>query len=173
MTEETDMRTAGDVIVGWLDTSIGTVVRHDAGALTRFAYWLVTSVDSSTDLPRNSTARAIVERYEKCAFLGQGLVLPGADAPAVAEEFDLFNGFDEVWFFQTKPEMAKSAGLSIVSPLNLGSDPVPPLLTSWMKQSGCELGLGDGIGLNYATYSEASARLIEDVGSSRGQLPSS
>jgi hypothetical protein len=167
------MRMADGLTVGWLDTSIGALVRHDAGALARFGYWLVTSVDSSTDLPGNRSARTIVDRYAGCVFLGQGLIVPGTDAVDVAEEFDLFNGFDEVWLFETQPSKAKPRELSIVSPLNLGSDPVPPPLASWMGQVGCELGLGDGIGLNYAAQNEAVAKLIEGMAASRNQLRSS
>jgi len=34
-------------------------------------------------------------------------------------------------------------------------------LTSWMAESDCKLGLGDGIGLNYATRVDALVTTLE------------
>jgi hypothetical protein len=154
------VRVVDDLIVGWVDTSIRDLLRADTSELTRFTYWLVTSIDSTTDLTRHATAQAIVAQHASCAFLGQGVLIPGKAVASIAAHFDLFNGFDEAWLFAIKPDTSKPAGLSTVAPLNLGSDAVPPLLASWMKQSTCSLALGDGVGLNYATTSEPTARLL-------------
>jgi len=95
-------------------------------------------------------------------FLGKGLVIPAVDFAKVADRFGLFTGFDEVWCFSETPKVMKPADFWIVSPSNIDQEDVPPALIPWMEQSGCRLGLGDGIGLNYATPDKNTAILLEE-----------
>ena len=165
------MTTVDMLTIGWLDASIGAVIRNEPALLSRFAYALVTSVDSAIDLPGTAIGRAIVERHPECGFLGKGLVIPSAKLANISEEFDLFHGFDEVWCFDKKPDVAKPPDFWIVSPLNLSSDAAPPQLLAWMKQSACLLGLGDGIGLNYATTDAETRRFLGRLAASSRRLP--
>ena len=137
--------------VGWLDASIGTLIRGRPVAFSGLGYVLVTSLDSAIDISESSIGREIAEQYPECTFLGNGLVVPWEALPAIAEQFNLFNGFDEIWCFEHMPEVAKPLDFCIVAPLDLSSEPAPPLLSAWMERSGCVLGLGDGVGLNYVT----------------------
>jgi hypothetical protein len=58
--------------------------------------------------------------------------------------------------------MVKPDDLWIVAPLKI-LDEFPAGLDSWMTNSGCVLGLGDGIGLNYVTTSIEIASAIENL----------
>jgi hypothetical protein len=163
--------TRGDLITGWLDASIGELIRTHPAVFSQFAYALVTSVDSAIDLHRTSVGCSIVERHPECGFLGNGLVVPGANLANVANKFDLFHGFDEVWWFDQRPEVAKPSDAWIVSPVNLKSEAASPQTVAWMSESGCRLGLGDGIGLNYVTPFAETARSIERLQGLSKQSP--
>ncbi len=137
--------------VGWIDTSIGALLQRDAQLPQCFRLMLVTSIDSSRDLSQMREAQEIVRRYAGCRLLGTGLVVPSDRAAEVIAAFKLFTGFDEVWWFDEEPSLAKPEELSLVGPLNLATDEIPAGLTQWMQDSKCRLGLGDGIGLNFVT----------------------
>ena len=68
------------------------------------------------------------------------------------EKHDLFSGFDEIWLCPRDPESAKPSDVRLTSDVSLGPDP-PPGLAEWMRSAGCFAGLGDGDGLNFATFS--------------------
>lgn len=155
------MRTVDNLIVGWIDTSIGLLLRADADVLERFRFVLVTSIDSAKNMSDMATAKLIVERCDGCRFLDAALVVPGAIIANIAHEFNLLNGFDEVWCFDKMPTAAKPADLWIVAPLNMDQEEAPRGLGQWMQESECRLALGDGIGLNYATPDESLAKDME------------
>lgn len=155
------MRSVDNLIVGWLDSSIGFLLRNDADVLERFSWVLVTSIDSSKEMTDMITAKRMVERCDGCSFLDTALILPGANLARIAREYNLFNGFDEVWCFEEVPPSTKPADLWIVAPLNLNQEDAPRALGQWMRASGCTLALGDGIGLNYVTQDESIARDLE------------
>lgn len=67
------------------------------------------------------------------------------------EEHGFFNGFDEIWFMPDPPKMGKPETLRITSDLGFEADP-PAGLSAWMQETECLLGLGDGDGLNFATF---------------------
>lgn len=157
------MRRVDGLSVGWTDTSIGVLVRSGTSLLLPFEYILVTSIDSGTDMREMPTAVGIAQRHSECKFLGSGLVIPAAIVVEVADVFKLFTGFDEIWCFEHDPMVAKPEALSLVGPLNLSTDDVPPSLRIWMAESSCKLGLGDGIGLNFATPDEGIGRAVEKL----------
>jgi hypothetical protein len=157
------VRTVDEVRIGWVDASIGVLIRRDAPLLTRFLSVLVTSLDSDTDLPSSTLGRSIVQQHHQCMFVGKGLLIPRSEIAAIEGGFHLFNGFDEIWCFEEVPTEPKPADVWIVSPLDLRSDDPPPSLLSWMRRSRCALGLGDGVGMNYATPSDSIAELLDSV----------
>src|SRR5690606_33182538 len=99
-----------------------------------------------------------LERFDECEVVGRGLTMPARIVGDVADAFGLFNGFDEVWWFSQKPRLPLPNAVTIVAPLDLRIDDVPQGLQDWMTASGCHLGLGDGIGMNFATPDATIAR---------------
>ena len=150
-----------NLTVGWIDTNIRAVV--EAKLLSQFSWVLITSIDSIIDMTADtSTVKDEIARIEpRCAFLGSGLVVPAASMVSLANDQNLFTGFDELWVFNRYPDIPKPDDLWIVAPFNIDNDPIPSRLVSWMVDADCQLGLGDGIGLNYATPSEKIAGLLE------------
>lgn len=155
------MKRVDDLSVGWLDTSIGTLIEAQSAAFAQYAYALITTVDSVTDLRQLSTGRAIIERHPACRFLGGGLVIPTRTLAEVGKGFKLFNGFDEAWWFTAEPQVPKPDDVFLVGPLDLREDAVSDQLRDWIRASGCQLGLGDGIGLNYIAVEESVALALE------------
>jgi hypothetical protein len=74
----------------------------------------------------------------------------------------LFFGFDEIWFFDIEPPEEMPEGVWLVGPYNIDSEELPPMLEQWMGRSSCRLGLGDGVGLNYATNDREIASVIDN-----------
>lgn len=79
--------------------------------------------------------------------------------PALIEliDQDFFFGFEEIWLYSAVPRQGKPAGVRITSDLHLTA--LPAGLSEWMSGSGCLAGLGDGDGLNFATFDEHLAEL--------------
>ena len=155
------MRIVDGFRFGWTAISIGRLLAVDPTLFTRFGYLLITSIDSSTDVGGLATGYHLLEHCTGCSLLGEGLVVPAAQLAQIAREFNLFNGFDEVWCFDRRPGVAMPTMIALVAPLNVERDPPPHGLEEWMRQSGCTLGLGDGDGLNYVTVMLELAERIE------------
>jgi hypothetical protein len=152
------MRKLPTLIVGWMNTNIRAVA--EAGLLSRFDSVLITSIDSTTGLSTSATRSRIAESDPACASFGSGIVVHGESMVRLAMGLNI-NGFDELWCFERFPSTTKPRDLWIVSPFNIETDPVPPRLVSWMAETNCKLGLGDGIGLNYATPWEELSSALE------------
>jgi hypothetical protein len=157
------MRKVDNLIVGWLPTSIGALLEDEWRVLANFKFVLITSVDSGIDIAEIMMVKLIAGQFRECEPLGRGLLIPGRRIKEIYDATHIFTGFDEMWCFDEKPDMGKPADLWIVAPLNLDQDDLPPSLARWMAESECRLGLGDGIGLNYATPNEVTARLLEGL----------
>jgi hypothetical protein len=80
----------------------------------------------------------------------------------------LFSGFDEIWLCTAMPALGKPAHLRITSDQPLGSEPTPEL-AEWMLVSSCRAGLGDGDGLNFATFDPALASASRRGSGRRGR----
>jgi hypothetical protein len=70
---------------------------------------------------------------------------------------DFFFGFDEIWIFRTTPERATPRDVRLTSDQPLIE--VSVALRNWMVESGCVAGLGDGCGLNFATFDPGLHRM--------------
>jgi hypothetical protein len=152
------MRKLRDLTIGWINADIREVV--ETGLLSQFSSVLLTSIDSTTDLP-NGIGKRVAELDPGCAFLGKGVIVPGQALERAAAALNLFNGFDELWCFERAPSAPVLNDLSLVAPFNIENDLVPSRLISWMAETDCKLGLGDGIGLNYATRVDALVTTLE------------
>jgi hypothetical protein len=154
------MRNIEGLIVNWIDTSIVRLLKADVSVLSRYAFVMITSVDSSNDTEGFATGYQFLSDLG-CSEFGKNLLVPGNQIEAVANQ--LFSGFDEIWCFDERPTQPKPDGLWIVPPLNLSRDDLPEWLVPWMKESNCSLGLGDGIGMNYASPDRATAQRLEEL----------
>jgi hypothetical protein len=152
--EGQSMRQSNGLMFGWVDSDIRSVILQ--GILSEFHSVLITSLDSARDL--NGLAQRMLSGTPT-SLLGPGFVVSGKAIAEIAASKNLFVGFDEVWCFQTAPTTVKSVG-GIVGPKNLNDDPLPPETGAWMIDTNCQLGLGDGIGLNFVTPQREIANAI-------------
>lgn len=157
------MKSVNGLIAGWIDRSIGDLVRDKPDILTRFAYAMLTSVDSSTDLGELPTTARVIERYTSCRLIGRGILVPADVLRDLAGEFNLFNGFDEIWMFEHEPTLAKPDEVNLVAPLDLRVEDLPTSVDEWVRTSHCGLGLGDGIGTNFVTPISAIGSYLDSL----------
>lgn len=150
-----------DLHFGWLDTCIQAFLNDQRSVVARYAYALISSIDSATDLTKLPTGLAITRRFKQCAFLGTGLAVPAGSLALIGKELNLFNGFDEVWLSMEEPKVSKPDGVFLVALLNLREEKIPLGVCDWMRSSGCALGPGDGEGLNYVTRDETVANALQ------------
>ncbi|MHC4464796.1 MAG: hypothetical protein ACYS30_25710 [Planctomycetota bacterium] len=139
---------------GWLQDSIWDLIQSNWEVFDKLPYALVTCIDSSEDMKSTITARKIVELEGSCSFLGRSLLVSDGRIVDVAQRYNLFSHFDEIWLYRDRPAVDKPTVFSIVSPLELSTDSLSRELLEWFDASGCILGLGDGIGMNYVTTSK-------------------
>jgi hypothetical protein len=149
------------LIVGWTNTNIRAVA--DVGFLSQFSSVLISSIDSATDLSTTEMRSVIAKFDPACVVLGSGIVVRGESMVRLARDMDLFSGFDEVWCFDRFPNTPKPSDLWIVSPINIETDEPPANLLSWMVETDCQLALGDGGGLNFATFREEIAVTVQHL----------
>ncbi len=139
---------------GWLQDSIWDLIQSHWEVFDELPYALVTCIDSIEDMKSTITARKIVELEDSCSFLGHSLLVGDCRIVDVAQRYNLFSHFDEIWLYKDCPAIDKPQESSIVSPLELSTDAPSKDLMEWFNASGCVLGLGDGIGMNYMTTSK-------------------
>jgi hypothetical protein len=77
---------------------------------------------------------------------------------ALVDEHEFSWGFDVIWLCTEIPKSGKPEHIRLTSDAPLGPEP-PAGLADWMRGSSCCAGLGDGDGLNYATFDAALAAL--------------
>jgi hypothetical protein len=154
------MRKINHLTVGWLEGSLKLLLDKDVALFGRFPVTLLTSVDSTTALSSSAIGQVIIERHPRCKFLGDGIVIPDSLIIDFVKSFDLFHGFDEAWLFEAEPSLPKPKEGWLVAPLNLNCNELTPTISSWMQETACKLGLGDGIGLNYVTSDEKSPAIL-------------
>lgn len=140
---------------GWLQDSIWDLIQSHWEVFDQLPYALVTCIDSSDNLKSTTVAPKIVVSEGSCSFLGRSLLVGDARIVDVAQRHTLFSHFDEIWLYPERPAVDKPLEVSIVSPLELSTDAPSREVLEWFNASGCVLGLGDGIGMNYLTTSKA------------------
>jgi len=74
------------------------------------------------------------------------------------QKHDWLAGFDELWLCSSRPPHGKPDNVRITSDQPLEREPVG--LAAWMINATCFLGLGDGDGLNFATFDGTLADLL-------------
>lgn len=156
----TTLRKTNGLHAGWVDISIRELVESEPKLLSGFAYAMLTIVDSVSAVNEIPSVQRLLASHPDYALVGSSLLMPARDFSRISSELNLLTGFGEVWWFDAKPAIEKPTDIDLVGPLNLNEDPVPEALPRWMAESGCRLGVGDGIGLNFVTSDEAVARQL-------------
>ena len=149
------MTAAGPPIVGWLPRiAIPVALPIVAELLPNHRVSLVSAIDSSRNVAELPSVSRFSAGHPGVRPLGRGMLV---DREHLAAMSPFFTGFDEIWFFATAPSVPLPAEIRLTSEAPAEPD---PRLDAWFAQSGCALGLGDGIGLNYATPDARLARLL-------------
>lgn len=151
--------------------SIADILRFHSALLPRYEAAVIRTLDSDSAGPgiADFLQRSGIDASERD---GYAVVAPAALIAAASRD-DVFCGFDELWLLE-----------DLVHPLQIGNDSfaifradfsesVPPPVVRDMLASGCNLLLGDGVGLNYCTTWAATAdRLMEEFPQGRhGRVP--
>lgn len=148
---------ADDLWANNLDTSIADVIGEFPELFDSFAWVLITSLDSLSELEKDSMIQRIGLPHR---FLGGGVLVEGRSMRQLNLSNGMFSGFDELWCYRQEISMPKPPEARLVGPLQIKTD-IPVSTRTWMKESRCILGLGDGTGLNYVTSDFDIARLLE------------
>ena len=150
------------VFVGWVEISIRDVVHQHSDLLHAIEFSLLTVIDSSDRLSGLVTAQRMVKEIEEAEFCEDALMIPTNKLAQADRRYNLFNGFDEVCFFDSKPTRAKPEDIVTVAPIRLDLEGIPESSAHWIKRANCELLLGDGIGMNFVTPNEKLATRLVD-----------
>lgn len=129
------------------DMGLGEFVMNHSSVFRSLPYVIVSAVDSETRTAAMPWAQERIGRESSWAKALSPLVISGTDLVDAARE-SVFNGFDEIWVVPVVSKLLPPDEASLVAPRRL-DDGVPDGVASWMRDSGAQLGLGDGDGLNY------------------------
>jgi hypothetical protein len=141
--------TCEDYIAGWMDGSIHEFLGELPRTSRESKFAAITCLDSNprpASLLKKSPELKLLGKAARP--LGAGLVLPARRLLEADSQNRLFYGFDEIWFFTSKPTEPKPTSLSLVGPARIDQRRLRRIC-SWMSQNSCSLGLGDGDGLNF------------------------
>lgn len=145
------------------ELDIPLVIESQPQVISAYGFALVTVIDSHHDVAElTSVERLLSEQRVGVSTLDRHLVVPRDLLLELVDpdEWNLFNGFDEVWFFPRPPLIPLPADIVITSEAALDRERAGRV-AEWMQASGAGLALGDGYGLNYATFDPAIADILE------------
>ncbi len=122
---------------------------------------LISMLDSTpavADLP--SLVPYLIESRFAYAEVGRDVLVDMSTMDRLIHDpsHEWFAGFDEVWICSSTPQHGKPHDLRLTSDNHLQSEPTG--LRPWMRESACVLALGDGDGLNFATFDADLADLL-------------
>lgn len=141
------------LLSGWVDNAdLPFATELLAELLGGFQVVLVTCLDSSRAVWSAGPLHNCIEMLgEPSEMLGDGLMLGMPAFVQLLNQDTTFFGFDEVFFSRKCPTTPKPPTVVLTSEVPINERGVGEI-HRWMSQSGCCLGLGDGCGLNFATY---------------------
>jgi hypothetical protein len=128
--------------------SVRTWMEAHSNTLASLPYALLSSIDSHGDVANMEWVRSRQEREPTWALSTEPLVISGTSLVELLGDRNLFTGFDEVWIPSSIPVGVPPKGTYLVSPRDL-SEGLPSPIRRWLTDSPCEIGVGDGYGLNY------------------------
>jgi hypothetical protein len=144
------------------DANITTVMDYLLSKIDISKPVLIKTLDSINNIKSCSNLIQVIHQYDiPIKYVNQSLLVDGKSLIKITNHYDLFTGFDELWFLNSAGEIDLFNGVSIVTPPSF-LDVLPTDLIIWMKKADCYLGLGDGCGLNYITTEKTVASLIEN-----------
>ncbi len=139
---------------GWVQDSIYDLTESQWEVFDQLPYALVTRIDSSKDMASLLVTETIVHSEDACSLLGRSLLIGNAHLVKVAQRYELFSHFDEIWLYKERPTADIPQDVWLGPPLELCAQEPPVELLEWFNASGCILGLSDGTGMNYITNSQ-------------------
>jgi hypothetical protein len=146
---------------GWVEEKISDLVKANRPVFRKLPWCLVTCIDSSHEVKSMMQSRGLTGWEGVCSFLGEALVIGEGKILELARACNFFNGFDEIWLYEQRPAMEKPKAVSIIPPpADLTAIAPSRELLEWVEVSGCALGLGGGIGMNYITPSKDIAESL-------------
>lgn len=146
---------------GWMEDRICDLAKTNWPIFRTLPWCLLTCIDSSHEVRSRIQAGRIAGWEGDCSFLGEALVVGEGKILELARAYKCFNGFDEIWLYENRPTMEKPKGISLIPPpIDLTAVAPSRELLEWVEASGCVLGLGDGIGMNYITPSKDIAESL-------------
>jgi len=150
-----------DYSVGWVESTIHEfLLSIEVPPPAAMAYALITCVDSCFDLPLVvERGREVHQARLNGKFVGKGFLLKTSDLLESERKHPIFFGFDEVFFFASRPRKSKPDSLILVGPAR-HSHPLPPKWVDWLRRNRCSLALGDGTGLNFIAKLEGIAKYL-------------
>ncbi len=175
------MKENANYYYGWVDSGIPDILDILQDDLPRNSYMMITELDSTRELADGFVYKKLAKNAGlQVANISRAIYLPVQNILDLLDSFDnLFNGFDEVWFFSSLNLFVPPDPITIVAPSRLWTPDIDEIETNelwrkeahcyrdvspiiaWMRKSRCYLGLGDGEGLNYITDRKDLAQKIE------------
>src|SRR4051812_36050365 len=151
-----------DLHVGWNpDLDVPAAIDRMLSTGSCSAVALVSMLDSTpgvASLP--SLVPHLIESGLDYATIGEDVLV---DLPTLLEltrdeDHAWFAGFDEVWICSSRPTCGKPDDVRITSDNAMTTE--PDGLSAWMRSATCFLALGDGDGLNFATFDPTLAAVL-------------
>jgi hypothetical protein len=154
--------------VGWIDKCTvldvwDLIVGHSPGE-----HVLITSLDSNNDVAGISAMAELREKHQcKALPVGSGILFDQDCFTALrGHGANFFTGYDEIWWPQSESVTPKPETFRLTSETPISDGPEPGL-GRWMHEAGIRLGLGDGYGVNVATFEDwIVSKLRETYGDS-------
>lgn len=157
----TDMST--DLQIGWnASLDIPSALQRVPADRLDGTYALISTIDSTPHVCRLPSLVPLLGRLDVFyETVGDDVVVDAPTLLGLINEHDFLSGFDEIWLCDAVPTTGKPERFRFTSDVSLGPEP-PTGLADWMCESTCRAGLGDGDGLNFATFDAELARLWRD-----------
>ena len=131
-------------------------------------YAVVSMVDSTPSVASLSSLVPLVDSLGVFREEVEGdIAVEASTLLALVYDYDFLTGFDEVWLCAEVPTSPKPANVKITADLPLVGAP-PAGLADWMGAAQCIVGLGDGDGLNVATFDVRIENVVARVSDGGG-----
>ena len=151
-------RTSTGLYYGSTPGTAGSLLTRFPQHIPGFQYAVIRCLDSDSN--PLSILRSMQQKDIEANHVDCGVHLNPVQLLYAANEL-IFTGFDEIWLFDTSMRTVHvPAELALTSDaVNLDSG-IPDNLEQLMADSSCVLALGDGCGLNYATWNSDFASFV-------------
>jgi hypothetical protein len=149
----------------WIaDTNVLTVWDLVTRKMDEASWTLVTMLDSNENVVELTAVKQLLtEQVCRASPVGGGVLLDGECFAALRVHGDnFFTGYDEIWMTGENDLRPKPPNIRLSSESAISELPVSGL-GHWMQGEGLSLGLGDGYGVNVATFEPWVVQLLIDA----------